>query len=467
MVALRSALRARGLSTALFALVGCGPEGSGGQTGGEYEPGGPTAGEPCDREVRVVSLDDATDLGFSATEVLAGALGARQSTVGWAPADTLETFPGVTLEYGPESGEQALTIEVTSSASEAELVHFVMPEPGEGEAGPLIATELPDGCPPDRLEIGVEVHFETGGGALDETFEAVLQASDPRLMSFSAELPLSELGGSFTASFDTENAAFPGDYQLGSLQISGNVYPGGTSGKLSSLLSFEGGGVAGGGFLAFARWPADDPCGEVDPGLGGDVPVPLTTQVGEGTAADALAAVDASSASSLAWNGGESTSLTLGLEALDVACVTFPEGPGSESPQGLDIPVNVELSTGDGLLAAQLPGRLWVLPDGSGFESLTLDASLFCDEGSPEASALLCGVTGLGLEDFDVIRVGLEASFAPDADGRLSAGEVVVEGARALLCAELPPESGSGGSSSPGCAGYEFEVAARGELGSD
>jgi hypothetical protein len=136
----------RPAATLLPALaLGC----AGGQTGEE-------SGEPACRETRTtLEAGEDSPLGFGAEQVLATA--SAES----APLEWLVTDP----PHGPESGMAVLSISLEPLGPAA-----------------YVQSRAPNGIEQypcaDRVEVDVEVALATSGGALAETFDSKLRATD-------------------------------------------------------------------------------------------------------------------------------------------------------------------------------------------------------------------------------------------------------------------------------------------------
>jgi hypothetical protein len=148
------------LIAALSSLAGC----AGGQTGHEGENAN------CKETARKLGLNEASPLGFSADEVLGFAEGAHVTSFDWQPSPD--------VPYGPESGVSELTLAVTSLG----VQRFVTRELD----GTSMSEEL--GCCSDSLQLNVRIDLRTSSGALDETFDTVLEARHAGSASLSVRL---------------------------------------------------------------------------------------------------------------------------------------------------------------------------------------------------------------------------------------------------------------------------------------
>jgi hypothetical protein len=137
------------LATALASSAGC----AGGQSGHEGEA------SLCEETKTELAAHETAPLGFSPSEVLALAEGEHTAAFEWQRSSN--------VPYGPESGQSELTLTVTNLGA----YQFVARELRETSA---ISEQA--GCCPDALQVSVRVALRTSGGALDETFDAVLEA---------------------------------------------------------------------------------------------------------------------------------------------------------------------------------------------------------------------------------------------------------------------------------------------------
>lgn len=148
---LRTLLNAA-LATALASGAGC----AGGQSGHEGEA------SLCQETKTELASHETAPLGFSPREVLALAEGEHTAAFEWQRSSN--------VPYGPESGPSELTLTVTNLGT----YQFVARELRE-----MSTTSEQAGCCPDAVQVSVRVALRTSGGALDEAFDAVLEAQAP------------------------------------------------------------------------------------------------------------------------------------------------------------------------------------------------------------------------------------------------------------------------------------------------
>jgi hypothetical protein len=146
---LRTLLSAALAATAVASSAGC----AGGQSGHEGEA------SLCEETMTELAAHETSPLGFSPSEVLAVAEGEHTAAFEWQRSSN--------VPYGPESGPSELTLTVTDLGT----YRFVA-----RELRKTSATSEQAGCCPDALQVSVRVALRTAGGALDEAFDAVLEA---------------------------------------------------------------------------------------------------------------------------------------------------------------------------------------------------------------------------------------------------------------------------------------------------
>ena len=159
------------MATMLMAATACGTKGD---TTDEYN------GPYCEETTTSVSLDEVTDLGHSAQDLLDLAVGEHLETMTWA-----------------DDGDVGLTMTVSSDATEASYITGEAVYPDTGEVPTIAAV-----CPP-RLEVAIDVDFVTDDGSLDESFAATLVQDDTGLLDPELFEELDET--SLTGTFDAES----------------------------------------------------------------------------------------------------------------------------------------------------------------------------------------------------------------------------------------------------------------------
>ena len=155
-------------------LLACAADG--GQTGDE------NSGPECvEVSSQTLNFDESSPAGFSAEDVAALVEGERVAPLNWVD----EGGPS----YGPEHGASNITIRVVVPSSAS--VRWIDLEATEGASNIAVTCH-------DRFEIEVETIVSTEGGALDETFNTTVIATQPEEAWVDATLPLADLVGSLT-----------------------------------------------------------------------------------------------------------------------------------------------------------------------------------------------------------------------------------------------------------------------------
>ncbi len=461
-----------GLLAGLIALPGC----SGGQTGDgtgtlddDQDPDdGNTTGEGghCNYQTQpLASLNDASELGFSAQDILNFALAPVSTSFAWGGSEL--------VEVGPETGVGTLDLALNYSGG-AVRIRRQGPPPSAGEGPGNLLAEIEVNCP-TALEIDVSGSFRTGGGALNETFETMLVAEVAGLATFIEPLDLEDLDGSLEVL-----STRPAGGVLKQVQIQGSVSPLGSYGSVTGVLEYRTndavGDAAVGGAGQIGHWPAESACG-ADNGTPG-LSVAADADLGGYTSADALALVAALSPAPLRWQDATETTLTLAIEPSGGTCARFePDDVVSSSGILIDepvwrlsTPVNVAATSADGRWQGEYTGSLSAVPNPSGGLAL-VRLRAFIDNVAPENFATASGFSAVDLSGYDYGRVFLEIELEVEAGNHTA--RVRVEGATEPDCAAPaqsedpnPANSGAGGassggasaggaegSSSPGCAG--------------
>ena len=366
-------------SVALLLLSSC----LGGQTGTEQNNGDDVltpgeGGAPCDDVKERVELDDA-ELGFSANEVLAFVVGEHTTELAWRPATADASF-------GPESGTGGLTLEISASGA-VYRVHSV--PRSSGTSGGSVSTI---GCPGPRLEVDVTLRLMSAGGALDEHLPAVLSATEAHFARLRASVALEDLGGSFAVS------AAPG-VTTKALEVQAIFSAEGHAGALTGSVEASMGASSRQGTIEYARWPADNPC--QNPGYG-----PVIAQEPSPALARALQQLEAFSSAPFTWKSGSATSVELQVAASELACALPPSGG---LPASLELPVTVQVRTGDGLIATSLSGALAM---SGNTQRAELRAARSCEGATSADQAAACGLGDLDLGGRTHVSVSLQASIS-------------------------------------------------------
>jgi hypothetical protein len=217
---------------------------------------------------RIASVDEATPLGFTALDVLTRLAGPSSSTLDWLDPAPSEEYQ---LEYGPERGRSTLDVDVRVAEGPILYRHRV----------PSLLAEADTECDPGALEIPVEVTLHSGGQALDERFEATLEARVPYRAHLTKTLRPNALAGGLE--FDRLTSLDPErGFQLLGLTFDAVLWPGGSMGSLGASVEarhatpsdrLRPAPAAAGQPREVATWPSAESCPGASRALPIDAPV--------------------------------------------------------------------------------------------------------------------------------------------------------------------------------------------------
>jgi hypothetical protein len=376
---------------------------SGGQTGEGSEAACKEISTP------LASVDAVSLLGFSASQILAFATGRHESTLAWhdlqnAVLSNADDAGVSDVDYSPGPGETPVALTLTYSDGAIRFRHL---EPNN----PAVA----DWCS-DYMEIDVDASLVTSDGALDEGFATTLYAYSSQQADWRAEIPRSEINGSFRVATYIPTLA-------DGLPLSGSVTPIDTVGHVGVPVQVGLGPV----HVSFADWPAGPDCdGYV---------LPLDTQtlwMAHQVSGNDLVALINSLPPMPAQPAGDPSlpKLTVRLGQVgQTACVRLSSNvqgyptinlsshlnaTTDDSSMGTDLPIKIEV------LQESHDGRLsWVnLSLDSPYDQAVLPADLFARLGFPETD----------LSGYDAASCSFGVSFHfydepsqinPDATARL------------------------------------------------
>jgi hypothetical protein len=378
-----------------------------------------------------IALDAQTSLGFKASDVLSFVEGEHQEKLTW--------YPQSGFEYGPESGEHTVTIEIARKGA-PRLTKYKRASSGEEN----IALAFPDGACSDAIEIDVEVHVKSDGGALDETFESTIAARNASEVSVFHSFKDEEPNGSFTVT----NVSLPNAHvvQL-SLGLALNRY--GTRGSFNGIIEQRQNGAvsAGASRDPIASW------GPRDCGYHGS-PVPRSAQVQGFSGDDVLTLLNRAQSGSVAFDGAQPSSATLAFSAEgDHACAVLDDGYATFGGKGsLYVRAELRIKSSDGRIDATWPVGITAKAGASG--ELAEAQVAFDDEiqqvmGSGDFAARY-GISGLDVSAFDsaIALLDLKAS----AQQPLS-GDLTVNGFKKPNCSTAVMYDANGGAYTNGCPG--------------
>ncbi|MDD9933224.1 MAG: hypothetical protein OXT09_06460 [Myxococcales bacterium] len=380
-------------------------------TGGEF------GGEGCEDDAQVVAVDEVTPLGFSAAQILAFVEGAHEETLVWHAGQ------GVTVE--PESGEQALSIEVERGDGEIRYVDS-SPDPN----GATLGGEIGVACR-SRLEIDVLLRLRSAGGALDERFEATLVARSEQLASVRLRPDPSELGGALRITSQLEG------YVLAQLDLDIDFTPFGSSGRLVSFLEMrtqdaisESAATGAGPDGAVATWGGAGSCADAH-----SVALGLDDAVLGNSGRDVVDVLNAVDSAALRYGDGTDTTAMLAFTARgEHACVVLegePFGDGSDVGQ-IELRGQLRLQAEDGRVDASWEVIALALPGEDGPTQVDLRGDWFYLRHQATAEQLF-GVSGVDGSGFEELSLDVELSY-----GRQD-GAITVDGGFELV-GYLPPD---------------------------
>ena len=429
------------LSVGLWSVlvVGCigtstgNPIGSGSRDVGKPEPTGPDLGEEASADDRCqvvasreVTEGEQTPLGFAAEEVLANVLREHAETLHWQPLTN--------GSYGPESGDQALTVAMTRTSSPLRFVDY---EPKSG--GPEIGGDCPD-----ALEVEVNVGLKSALGALDERFVAKLSARSKHVARLYHVLDADDLGGALA--FESIGDGF----MFTKLAVGLSATSFGTAGSL--MPTFEkrsGDGASSSAAVSSGRSGVLAYWGSASCRTG--VAVPRTARFASFSAEDVLARLSAAQQARVRWSDGNESALTLSFASSDEgACAVLEESRFSfpnEKVGTLLFKGMLSAASQDGRIAATWPVELTARPSESGeLELIALQLDQDVRRDNPSLSDY--GLSGFDVSSYDFFSVNVALSL-----GRTDwSGEIGITGFTKPNCPAAPVMDSNGGGS-PGCPG--------------
>lgn len=163
----------------------------------------------CAETVSSLTLDQATDLGFTAQELISSVTGGSSDTLTWSDGTTT----GVHLGVGYADGA-------------LRYVHSEVEEPPE-DAGAIL--DIAVICE-DRIEVVADVTLKTDDGAFDEMWTVTLRALASDEASFNQDL----LPGDLTGTYDYR-ALDPAEYDSTSAALSVSLRTGISTGNIFEM----------------------------------------------------------------------------------------------------------------------------------------------------------------------------------------------------------------------------------------
>jgi hypothetical protein len=276
----------------------------------------------CQVDQRELGLDEATPIGVTASELFGWSSGSHTEPLRWLGPGPGESHARVE-SFGPEQGSSELQLDIEPIG--ARLL----------TRSPLDEASV-DLCP-TSIGLDVNLHLSTASGALDETVQTTLEATQADFATLRAQyLPLDSLQGSFMAQISLG----PGyDYsQPPQLWLSLTLSEAGASGRLVLVALVRNGQSEFGIVPTLARFPGDTELCEdgrylVAPDHGVD-----------GVSRDAMLQ-QLNGASPALLDGGPAT---LELEYSGVAARACMQPRSATSPATVRFPASARLRSSDG-----------------------------------------------------------------------------------------------------------------------
>jgi hypothetical protein len=280
---------------------------------------------------RDIPLDEITEAGFSAEDVLAYAEGEHRESIRWLMPEQ--------LSVGPEAGEGEVTIAIERASERAKDFKPTTDVIGHGAR-----------CQP-WITVDVVVTLQSEGGALNERFTATLFAVDPRAAYLRAATPDRELSGSLAVTHEASNTV------ASSFELKMTLSEHGATGSLYSSWSRQYMDVAWDNSYEIAHWGRAH-CTDGSYAAPLDEPIELHSPEARASANDGVAWLNDFGPLTFEWADGGTTRATFSFEATG-ACV-LPETLWPEPAQRLFVTGELELRTDDGQVDARWPGDLTV-----------------------------------------------------------------------------------------------------------
>jgi hypothetical protein len=314
----------------------------------------------------------------------------------------------------------------------------------------------------------VTVHLTTGGGALDEHFDATLRAKGPNVARIYASRKAADLEGSFEASLDSNASAV-----LQSVQFDLTFSKLGQSGQLGIGLKAPEPPSSNNSSSAvvssainpgpIAQWPASTSCTN-DPISGSGFGARVDQAVDQFSVKDGIDRFNATKLQ-LAGAGGPATKLSAQFTPSGSACAVLEAsdfGPQQSLPV-ISVSGELTLRSDDNRIDGKWPMQLSAAAaaDGSlGTVKVAYDlhGSLIASLVDAAVFESTYGIHGFDMTGYDQAGVLLTLTIGPAA---AVSGELVVNGVKKPDCQTQPvpaptPTPGSSGASTPGCAGLQF-----------
>lgn len=278
-----------------------------------------------------IPLDEVTEAGFSAEDVLAYAEGEHHESIRWLKPEE--------LRIGPESGDGEVTIAIERASERAKDFRPTTDEIGLGAR-----------CQPWIL-VDVIVTIQSEGGALNERFTATLFAPDRRAAYVRATTPEGELAGALSATHEATNA-FGSSYEL-RMTLSEH----GATGSLYSRWSRQYMDVSWDDSFEIAHWGLAH-CTDGAYAVPLDERIELQGPTDRASANEGVAWLNDFGPLSIEWADDGTTRATFTFAATEAGACARPYTLSPEPFQDLYVAGELELRTDDGQVDARWPGGL-------------------------------------------------------------------------------------------------------------
>jgi hypothetical protein len=388
------------------------------ETGNPIEDGNEAGGFSCEvASSEKLELDAASELGFSANDVLAFAGGTHQETLQW---QTLRFG-----SYGPESGQGLLTLGIAPRG--AKLVRY-------RNRGDI---EIEGGCGA-QLEIDADVTLKTSGGALDEQTTATLVAPRAGVATMRITFDPAKLDGTLTVAPPSGPGFDRGEW-VTRVELGTQFTRYGLSGSLSPTFEVHTedsvGMSAGSGPMATFGLPACDY----------GVPVPLETP--------GVVAMQARLEQHGSARFGDASATVAFTAESEVACEVVIDAFGPQAEPSYALTGKLLVKTSDGAIDGRWPVRVSAKPNSVGELVSAVSVELLAS--APDALSLAerYGFARIDVSGYDSSSMTLNLSLG----GEGWSGQVVVWGFTNAVCPSPQP----GDQGTPGCPGAERTELAR------
>lgn len=286
-----------------------------------------------------ISLDEVTEAGFSAEDVLAYAEGEHHESIRWQTPEP--------LQLGPESGEGEITIEIERASDRAKDFRPTTDVIGHGAR-----------CRP-WITVDVIVAIQSEGGALNDRFMATLFATDRRAAYLRAKTPEGELAGALWATQEATNVL------ASSYELRMTLSEHGATGSLYSNWARQYMDVHWDDSFEIAHWGRAH-CTDGAYAVPLDERIELQSARDRASANEGIAWLNDLGSIGIEWDDGSTTRAAFSFAPAEAGACVRAQALSPEPFQDLYIPGELELRTDDGQVDARWPGGLRIDAIGDG-----------------------------------------------------------------------------------------------------